>query len=141
MDQATLTILLPLLSLVGVIVGAFLQSFFQLRRERATQKQALKIKAYTDYLQAVSTLSGKVVERHNEARIALTDAKMRILIYGSKDVITNIAMLDRVGSNLRSSEGANAFVSVTSAMRGDSDQSTVTREDITQILFSRDSLE
>jgi hypothetical protein len=140
MNQTTLTILLPLLSFTGVVIGAFLQSFLQLRREKVTQKQTLKIKAYTDYLHAVSTLSGNL-DKHDEARIQLTDAKMRILIYGSPRVIENIAALDRIGSNLRSVDGAKAFVLVTSAMREDGAQQKVRREDISQILFSRDTLD
>ena len=99
MSQTTLTILLPLLPLVGVTLGAFLQSILQLKRERVTQKQTLKIKAYADYLQAASTLSSKDATKHNEARVLLIDAKLRMLLYGNIKVITNIAVFDRTGSN------------------------------------------
>jgi len=70
-------------------------------------------------LQAASTLSGSITTKHDEARILLTDAKMRMLIYGSAKVISDVAAFDRSGSNLKSLEGAKMFVSITSSMRED----------------------
>jgi hypothetical protein len=130
-----------LIAFGGVVLGALLQSFLQLRKDKITQKQTLKVKAYTDYLQAASTLSGSIASKHDEARILLTDAKMRILIYGSPRVISDVAAFDRSGSNLKSLEGAKMFVSITSSMREDGLQQKIRKEDITQILFSRDTLD
>ena len=141
MDQTTLTILLPLLPLAGVMLGAFLQSFLQLKRERITQKQTLKIKAYTDYLQAAASLSSRDVNKHGEARTLLTDARLRILIYGSLKVITNMAAFDRTGSDLTSTEGMNTFLPVISSMREGDSKEKIKKEDMTRILFARDTLE
>jgi len=135
------TLLLAVLPLAGVGLGAFLQSFLQLRKERVTQQQALKIKAYTDYLQAVSVLSNIDLPKHVEARTLLTDARLRILIYGSAKVIANIAAFDRTGSIVSTPEGMNTFLPIISSMREDGAKEKVKKEDMIQILFRRDALE
>jgi len=135
------SILLAVLPLIGVGLGAFLQSFLQLKKERVRQNQNLKIKAYTDYLQAASVLSNGDVTKHVEARTLLTDARLRILIYGSVKVIANIASFDRTGSNLITPEGMTAFLPVISSMREDGSKGQVKKEDMIQILFRRDSLD
>jgi len=137
MNQTALTILLPL---AGVIVGAFLQSILQLRRERVSQKQTLKVKAYTDYLQSAAALSSKDVSKHNEARTLLTDARLRILIYGSAKVIENIATFDRTGAHLHTTEGMKTFLPVILSMREGSSKEKIKKEDMLRILFNLDSL-
>ena len=128
------TVLLALLPLAGVILGAFLQS----TRESKNQKKALKIKAYTDYLQAAATLSSKDQSKHVDARVLLTDAKIRIAIYGSKEVITNIAAFDRMGSFLTNADGMNAFMKITSAMRAEDTKDEIEKADMAQLIFGRD---
>jgi hypothetical protein len=140
MNQTTLAILLPLLPLAGVVLGAFLQSFLQVKRERVSQKQNLKIKAYTDYLQAASILSNGDPTKRVEAKVLLTDARLRILIYGSLKVIESIATFDRTGSNLDTPEGMKTFLPIISAMREDGSGDEIKKEDLTQILFRRDQL-
>lgn len=131
MDQ---TILLALLPLAGVILGAFLQS----TREKKNQKKALKIKSYTDYLQAAATLSSKDQSKHVDARVLLTDAKIRIAIYGSKEVISHIAAFDRMGSSLVNDQGMNAFMKITSAMRSEDTKDEIKKADMAQLIFGRD---
>lgn len=128
------TVLLGLLPLAGVILGAFLQS----TRERKNQKKALKIKAYADYLQAAATLSSKDQSKHIDARVLLTDAKIRIAIYGSKKVITNIAAFDRMGSSLTNADGMNSFLKITSAMRSEDTKEEIKKSDMAQLIFGRD---
>lgn len=128
-----------LTALAGVILGALLQSFLQLRKDRITQKQTLKIKAYTDYMQAAAVLSNPDITKHAEARTLLTDARLRILLYGSPKVIESVAAFDRTGADLRSHEGMITFVPVIYSMR-DGDQKQIKREDVTRILFARDTL-
>lgn len=129
-----------LLAFAGVVLGAFLQSILHLRRERATQKQTLKIKAYTDYLQAAAALSNKDITKHGEARTLLTDARLRILIYGSLKVIANIAAFDRTGSDLTSPEGMKTFLPIISSMREGDLKDKIKKEDMIRILFGRDNL-
>ena len=140
MDQTTLTILLALLPLAGGIVGAFVQSFLHSRREQSNQQQTLKIKAYTDFLQAAAALSGKDGSKHNEARTLLTDARLRILIYGSQEVISNIAIFDRTGSRANTPEGRNTFLPIISSMRSEDSKGKIKKEDMLRILFGEETL-
>ena len=130
-----------LIAIAGVVLGAFLQSMLQLRRERVTQKQTAKIKAYTDYLQAAATLSNKDVTKHVEARTLLTDARLRLLIYGSSKLIEHIAIFDRTGANLHTMEGMKTFLPVITLMRDDNVKNKIKKEDMIRVLFGRDTLE
>jgi hypothetical protein len=138
MNQTTLTILLPL---AGIVVGAILQSFLQIRRERASHKQVLKIKAYTDYLQAAATLSSKDTSKHIDARTLLSDARLRILIYGSSKLVEHIAIFDRTGASLHTMEGMRTFLPVITLMREDNLKDKIKEKDLIRILFGRDTLE
>lgn len=138
MNQTLLTIFLPF---VGVIVGAFLQSILHSRRERATQKQLLKIKAYTDYLQAVAALSGRDTSKHNEARTLLSEARLKMLIYGSSKLIGYIAIFDRTGAQLHTTEGMKTFLPVMMMMRDENVKDKIKKEDMVRILFGQDSLD
>jgi thiaminase len=125
--------LLASLPLIGVALGAFLQS----RREQRSQKNALKIKAYSDYLQACAQLSNKeVVAKHSEARVLLAESKARIIIYGSAKVIRNIAEFHRHGATTYSSEDLKRFIEIVLAMREDSN-TKVSTDDIAQLLFEK----
>jgi len=135
------TLLFAVLPLAGVALGALLQSFLQVKRERVTQKQTLKIKAYTDYLQAAAALSNKDNGKHTEARTLLTDARLRILIYGSSKVIEDIAIFDRTGAHLHTIEGMRTFLPVIVSMRESSSKEKIKKEDMTRILFGLDALE
>jgi len=128
-----------LTALAGVILGALLQSFLQLRKDRITQKQTLKIKAYTDYMQAAAALSSKDITKHPEARTLLTDARLRILLYGSSKVIANMATFDRAGADLTTQEGMKAFIPVIYSMR-EGDGKQIKQDDVTRVLFGRDTL-
>jgi len=130
-----------LLAFAGVVLGAFLQYILQLRKERTTQKQTLKIKAYTDYLQAAAVLSNKDVAKHVEARTLLTDARLRLLIYGSSKLIEHIAIFDRTGANLNTMEGMKTFLPVITLMRDDNIKDVIKKEDMIRVLFGRDTLD
>ena len=131
------TLLLAVLPLAGVALGAFLQS----KRDLSNQKKTLKIKAYTDYLQAAAALSNKDTGKHDEARTLLTDARLRILIYGSSKIVGHIATFDRTGANLHTIEGMRTFLPVMTLMREDNLNDKIKKEDMTRILFGQDTLD
>lgn len=128
-----------LIALGSVVLGGVLTYILQLRKDRITQKQTLKIKAYTDYMQAAAALSSKDVAKHQEARTLLTDARLRILLYGSSEVIANMATFDRAGADLTTQEGMKAFIPVIYSMR-EGDGKQIKQDDVTRVLFGRDTL-
>ena len=131
MDQ---TLLLAVLPLAGVALGAFLQS----KRELKNQKKALKIKAYTDYLQACAQMANTDVGKHSDARISLADAKARIAIYGNGLVIKEIAEFDRHGARVDSPEDMKRFLKITLSMRHAESHDKAKDEDIARLLFGID---
>lgn len=128
------TILLAVLPLMGVALGALLQS----RRELRSQRNTHKIKAYSDYLQACAQLANKeVVGKHSDARVLLADAKARITIYGGTKVIKSIADFHRNGAHTYSGQDMKRFLSIVVSMRENSNVKA-DPEDIAQLLFERD---
>jgi hypothetical protein len=100
--------------LVGAVIGAALTRW----RDRAKHHEELRAKAYADYLSAVA-LSAHM-RTNDDARDALrngADAKARIAVYGSADVIRALARFEETGANLVSGPSVPAFVSLVSAMR------------------------
>jgi Na+-transporting NADH:ubiquinone oxidoreductase subunit NqrC len=57
MSTQTLTILLSLLSLVGVVIGAGLHYVFAKSGERQKHLDALRSQAYVDYMRCVAQLA------------------------------------------------------------------------------------
>ncbi|GAA0894539.1 hypothetical protein GCM10009122_42200 [Fulvivirga kasyanovii] len=130
--------LIALLPFFGVVTGAFLQYIFTNLRERQSQKKQLKIKAYADYALAAAELSSRDKNMHAMARVKLTDAKVRIAIYGSEQVVKYIADFDRNGANLANFEGKKRFIKIIKTMRAENKKDNVTHEDFAQVLFSSD---
>ena len=70
----------------------------------------------------------------------LAGAKVRISIYGSKDVINAIAKFERAGAKIDTQKGKGLFVNIDQAIRKDTfpkDQQ-ISTNDISQLLFSKD---
>ena len=97
-----ITILATLLPIIGIIIGATLQYIFSKSSETHKQHFISKNQAYIDYLKCVSDLANLAKfknERNRNDILALTaDAKTRICIYGSKDVIKHMADFIRIES-------------------------------------------
>ncbi len=80
---------------MGVIIGAALQYVFAKRREVSKQYLDLKSQAYVDFIKSASGMTQAQKqgnqEKELEFRILLTDSKVRIAAYGSKEVIETMA--------------------------------------------------
>lgn len=138
------TLLLNTLPIVGVIVGAFLQFHFSKNKDNRQLKRALETQAYTDYLRAVVGLSMSHrfndEEKKREYLSALTEAKSKISIYGSKEVIESLADFEREGANVNTDRQKTLFIKIGQAMRNTNINSTekVLDKDFGQLFFSID---
>jgi hypothetical protein len=108
-------------SFLGVVVGASLQYLFTRFLEERRHRQSLQTEAYTDYIQAVA--ESRHIDLHAErasvfARLA--DAKTRICLYGSPEVITRLAEFESKGGVIGDGQQREAFMHVIEAMRGKS---------------------
>jgi hypothetical protein len=92
-----------------------------LTAEASKQYQSIKNQAYVEFIKAVAGIAiaqkNSDRERDLESTILLTDAKARIAIYGSKDVLERMGAFFETYGALNSSEAMTAFVDAIQKMR------------------------
>lgn len=112
--------MLAILPLVGVLLGAALQFWFSRSAERNKAIEALRAQAYVDYLSGVAALAHVV--NVDDVRVAdrdLADAKARIAVYGSPEVIGALARFEESGAILARGQDVKPFLSVVANMRSE----------------------
>jgi len=122
-----------LFTLIGIAVGAILTYLFTRSHEHEKHYRLLQTAAYSDYLRCVaesSHLSLQSDEADLFARAA--DAKTRICLYGSQDVIALLAAFEREGGIIGNAQQREAFVRLVQVMRV---SSTAQISDLEVILF------
>jgi len=113
--------LIAFFSFLGVIVGASLQYLFMRLLEERKQRRSLQTKAYTDYIQAVAESRHMSLYTEQASVFArLADAKTRICLYGSPEVIARLAEFESKGAVIGDDQQQEAFMRVIDAMRGKS---------------------
>ncbi len=125
---------IALLPLVGVMIGAVLQYAFGRRLDAGKLLLAQRVQAYIDFVRAVSTLAP---DRAKDQATLAADARMRICLYGSLDVVRRLEEFCRTGSAPATKAGRAALVGLVRAMRQDvTDNKAVPRRDsLALILF------
>lgn len=111
------SILIPVFSLVGVALGGGLQYTFGRALESRKQLVSQRSQSYVDYFKAVSLISIDGASKEN--RILLADAKSRICLYGSPDVINSLKEFEETGSVINSREAQMTIIEVVRSMRQD----------------------
>jgi hypothetical protein len=114
----------PALALVGSVLGVLLAQLLSGRFSRSLEESKRdwteRNRAYGDFLSAVARRAAAHTPKDmQDATVVLIDAKARIGIYGSAEVITKLAEFDRLGAQLRSNDAMSAFVAACEAMRAD----------------------
>src|SRR5437588_5682729 len=106
-----------LLTLVGIIVGAVLTYLFTRSHENKKHLRLLQTEAYADYLRCVAD-AAHVNLQTDEANLfaRAADAKTRICLYGSNDVIALLAEFERTGSAIRNEQQRAIFLRLVAAM-------------------------
>jgi hypothetical protein len=141
-------ILVAILSLFGVIVGAMLtaasQYYFTRMTESSKTYQNLRTTAYVDFIRSTAeiAMSQKMQDKEKELKgsINLTDAKGRIGIYGSKQVVAAIAAFFRNYGALTSPAAYSAFLEIVRTMRSETPggEEAIPIANMGQLLFSDD---
>jgi hypothetical protein len=134
---------IAILSFFGVIIGASLQYVFTRYLDNQRHHRDLRTQAYLDYLNSVSGLAHLNEPQGSQERDLLAkvaDAKGRVCLYGSKEVIHAFALFEKLGAVVSSVQQRAAFVAMVIAMRNDSRNSADPgTEDIALVLLgSRD---
>lgn len=136
------TVITVLLSIFGVVVGAFLQSHFARQNNQAKDLLESRNSAYVDFLEAVSLVVtaqriGKK-ELELEQLALLTHAKARICIFGDEKVIRRLAVFWNSGASLETETEILAFTRLCLDIRkslGIKDKEFLSA-DVSQLLFA-----
>ena len=113
-----------IVSLIGTLLGGFILFYCYRHIEKKHYTYELRSRAYLDYLNCITEQA-----QHNYSRLSneakslqnrLTDAKYRICLYGSTQVIGELAKFERLGSTVTTDEQSTEFLRLLSAMRKDS---------------------
>lgn len=107
----------------GVIAGALLQYFFTRHLDRQRAQRDARTKAYTDYLKCVceSAHPNQMESTDGHELAARTaDAKCRVCLYGSSQVVEAFAQFERLGAKLDTPQASATFAAMMQAMRQDS---------------------
>jgi hypothetical protein len=118
-------LLTPALSaVIGLAVGAILQYYFSRRLDAVRHFQDLRTRAYSDFIGGVADTANAARKGDHtlqlDALAKATEAKIRILLYGSRAVVNAVAEFSVAQGSVTSKEVAPRFVEVIHAMRGDS---------------------
>lgn len=112
------------ISFFGVICGALLQYFFTRHIENQRHLRDLRSKAYMDYLKSVCEQAqfrpALGTKDQKELFSRTGDAKARVCLYGSKEVISAFSRFEVLGAAMNSKEQRAAFTHMVSVMRTDS---------------------
>jgi hypothetical protein len=124
-------------TLVGIVVGTLVTFFLTRHHESEKHKRLMITQAYSDYLRGVAELAHLNLES-NEAQIhaRIADAKARICLYGSPDVVKLLAAFEKAGASTVTPQQQELFASLVLTMRGDS---KVQRSDLEMVLFGDNS--
>lgn len=92
-------------SFVGIIIGALLQYAFTRHLDNLRARRDARTKAYTDYLRCVSEHANPdqmASSDGHELGARTADAKCRICLYGSTEVVAAFATFERLGATMNS---------------------------------------
>jgi len=127
------TAILPLL---GVVIGATLQYWLSRSAESRKQLQLLQSQSYVDYLRAVTKAAyASSSDATRSAMAEAMDAKARLAVYGTSQVIAALARFEEAGPNLIGPQAHVAFVVLVGAMR--QTDSAAKADDLSLVLFGR----
>jgi hypothetical protein len=129
-------LLTALAGIAGVFVGAAVQYWAGKSLEQRKHFQELRSRAYVDFLTAVATIA-QSHGTHAGARTELTDAKVRISVYGTATVVHALAAFAATDQVLGSVSTNRAFAQLVQAMRKDSAAGYVDKEQVLAILLEQ----
>jgi len=117
-----ITVIVALIGLIGVGASALIQYFLSGQREKNKNMVEIQTQAYLDFINAVSDIASSA--KHNKARTLeelqkLTQAKSRMILIGSDDVVKEAHRFFTEFQALDDKESFKAFSKVVLAMRLD----------------------
>jgi hypothetical protein len=143
-DSFIKIILSAIITITGIFTAARVQFNYAKKTEENKQFQALKTKAYIDFIRATSSIAisqqAGNADKEFDNTILLLDAKARICIYGSNAVIECMAEFWRKGAII-SHETEEVFIKLVKQMRNEAQNSyspQIVTKDISQLVLGKD---
>jgi hypothetical protein len=133
--QQLLSGLLAAIPLAAVLIGAILGYLSGRPLETRKQLTLQEGQAYADYLKALATAA---TDRKTTVAVGLAaDAKTRICIYGSPDVVRALSGFEQAGARVAGERGQAAVAQLVKAMRADMGVSgaQIAEGDLHMVLF------
>ena len=115
-------LIVALIGLTGVATSALIQYYLGSRSEKRKKTIEIQSQAYLDLLNVVSEIAGSSKQgkqRNLEQLQKLTQAKSRVVLIGSNDVVEKVHIFFTKYGNLNSNDSTRAFSKVVAAMRSD----------------------
>jgi hypothetical protein len=128
----------------AAIAGGVLQAWSARRFERERFGRQARYDAYADYFRAVGKLSFARTEgATDEAHAAVAEARGRVALYGSPEVVSSMAIAFRHGEDLHSDQAWPAHAAMIAAMRADvnGDAAAAPERDLFELLYGAKSKE
>lgn len=137
MTQNSLVLVLPVITL---IVGALLNHFLSRASDTRRELSALKIQAYVDYLRCVAEaahIKRNDIVATSQLNARAADAKSRIAIYGSPEVIAALADFGRAGAHTADPAARTKLLKLYEVMRDERGHSSSQKDigNLRAILF------
>ncbi len=109
------------ISILSPFIAVILTHYFTISRMKKNDLSALKITAYTDFIQSVTKLASlrRIGNTQNDLEdlALLNDAKNRIIVCGDIPVIKELSNFWEQGATLELESGLQAYRRLTQAMR------------------------
>ncbi|WP_026957200.1 hypothetical protein [Aliagarivorans taiwanensis] len=115
-------LIVALIGLSGVLASAFTQYYLGRKSERNKNVLEVRTQAYLDLINSVAELASSAkhgAKRNREQLATLIQAKSRVVLIGSNDVVLALHHFFENYPSLSSDEAYRAFSKIVAAMRSD----------------------
>ncbi len=115
-------LIVALIGFTGVAASALIQYYLGRKSEKDKKAVEIRSQAYLDFINVVSEIasSAKHSEQRNLEQLQkLNQAKSRVILIGSNDVVKEVYVFFTKYGVLNSNEAYSAFSNIVSAMRSD----------------------
>ena len=134
-------VVVALIGIVGVLSSALVQYFLGRQAEFNRKNVEIRAQAYLDLVNSVSEIAGSA--KHNEDRNLeqlqkLNQAKTRVVLIGSNEVVEAVNNFWLEHGSLNSEEAISSFSVIVSAMRNNlSGENSLPLKLLTEALFGK----
>jgi hypothetical protein len=141
--QSTLIVVSVLGPVAGFLLGTWIQARYNKELEARKHVAALSSTAFADYVKSIAqnkfAIQSEDLSAQLNALALQTDAKVRLCIYGSREVVEHLAALERTSLRLDDPTAKTAFITLCRILRGSENPKTppAKDDDISAILFGK----